>query len=54
MFLRVLQSGRPTFSMQSAFIKYLRGAPRIVLATQSLDADILSKKPDTYLLIDAL
>ena len=35
-------------------MKYLRSAPRIVLATPSLDAGILSKKPDIYLLIDAL
>ena len=53
-FLRVLQGGRPNSSMESAFIECFRSTLRIVLATLTLDADILSKKPDKYLLIDAL
>ena len=53
-FLQVLQGGRPTSSMESASIECFRNTPRIVLATLTLDADILCKKPDKCLLIDAL
>ena len=53
-FLQVLQGGRPTSSMESASIECFRNTPRIVLATLTLDADILFKKPEKCLLIDAL